>query len=80
MKTSSIPLETAVQACVRLNFKKGDVLISKFWDGVPLRISEVFEKELWVTRLTEVAPGDWRAGASHTMKYLPADVKKKEAT
>ena len=79
MKTSSTPLETAVQACVRLGFHKGDTLVSKFWD-VPLRISEIFEKELWVTRLQEVAPGDWRASASHTMKYLPADVKKKEGT
>ena len=79
MKTSSPPLETAVQACVRLGFKKGDRLVSKFWD-VPLRISEIFEKELWVTRQKQVTPGVWQGGASHTMKYLPADVRKKEGT
>jgi len=75
MKTSSPPLETAVEACARLGLHKGDVLTSKFWD-VPLKISEIFEKELWVTRQMFVL-GEWKAGASHTMRYLPSDVAKK---
>jgi hypothetical protein len=69
-------LETAVEACVRLGFKAGDLLTSKFWDGVPLRIDEIREKELWVTRVHFVL-GHGRDGASHAMRYLPVDVAKR---
>jgi hypothetical protein len=72
-KPAPISLETAVQACARLGFKPGDVLTSRFWDGVPLRIDEIREKDLWVTQMRYVL-GQWRAGASHAMRYLPADV------
>ncbi len=78
-KKETAPLETAVDACERLGFKIGDVLTSKYWDDVPLRIDEVRRSELWVTR-QHFALGQWRDGASHTMKYLPADVAKKEGS
>lgn len=68
--------ETAVEACARLSFKPGDVLASKFWDNVPLRIDEIREKDLWVTRM-HYTLGRWRDGASHAMRYLPADITKK---
>lgn len=76
--TAPTPLETAVQACARLGFKPGDLLVSKYWDGVPLRIDEIREKDLWVTRQHQ-ALEQWRDGASHAMRYLPADVAKKDA-
>lgn len=72
------PLEVAAQACARLGFKAGDTLTSRFWDGVPLKIERIELASIWVTRLHEVAPGDWREGASHSMRYLPRDVARIE--
>jgi hypothetical protein len=77
MKAVLMPLETAVQTCERLDLRPGAVLISKFWDGVPLRLDEIRATDLWVTRM-HYTLGKWRSGASHTMRYLPADVAKKE--
>jgi hypothetical protein len=77
MKAPKIVLETAVEAVKRLGFKPGDVLESKFWDGVPLRIDRLNTTHICVTRMHEVVPGDWRPGLSHMMKYLPADVAKR---
>jgi hypothetical protein len=74
------PIETAVQTVARMGLKPGDILVSKFWDGVPLQIEEVREKEIRVLRLHQTTPGVWRPGARHPMKYLPSDVAKREGT
>jgi hypothetical protein len=77
-KSAPLTLEMATQTAHRLGFKLGDTLTSKFWDGVPLRLERFEGAQVWVTRLHEVAPGDWRDGASHMMRYLPADVTIKQ--
>jgi hypothetical protein len=80
--TIATPLETAVQAVARMGFKSGDILTSKYWDGVPLKFDVVDPKEnvIWVFRMHRATPGTWAQGWRHKMKYLPADVAKLEGT
>ncbi len=76
-KEDPASLETGVQVVARLGFKVGDVLMSKFWD-VPLRLLRIDADSLWMDRVREVEPGQWKSTFAHTMRYLPSDVTKRE--
>lgn len=75
------PIALAVETVRRLGLRVSDVLVSEAWD-LPYQLTAIDETAavVFVDRLVPNGGGTWRASINIMLKYLPRDVRARDAS